>query len=62
METGISGRCWVRLSLSVMETRAAAVYSQGLHSSVGLGQVGSRAGGRSALCYSRAWGWRTVSL
>lgn len=25
METGISGRCWLRLSLGVFETRAAAI-------------------------------------
>lgn len=28
METGISGRCWLRLSLGVFKTRAAAVCSQ----------------------------------
>lgn len=64
-ETGISGRCWLRLSLGVFKTRAAAaVYSRRRHSTaaVGLGQVANRAGGRSALCHSRAGGWRTVSL
>lgn len=60
VETGISGRCWLRLSLGAFKTRAAAVYSWRPHSTaaVGLGQVAYRAGGRSALCHCRARGWR----
>lgn len=43
---------------------AAVLYSRRRHSTaaVGLGQVGNTAGGRSALCHGRAWGWRAASL
>lgn len=59
VETGISGRCWLRLSLEVFETRAAAIPGD---RTLGLGQVAHSAGGRSALCHSPAGSWRPASL